>query len=178
MPSFGIGAKTSLRQSIDVLHITELREADVIKLAIQASENNILILASIHSNSIADTTDRIAMAFPQDEQYNITNSLANQVTLIINQRLVRCNVIKEIVQRDDGYSYPVYETEVIDGVESPVRKRKAVYEVITSSPKIRDAIRKKDIATMMDSIYDEMKRDNDGKLGIKLLDRELATMVV
>jgi type IV pilus assembly protein PilB len=75
--------RSILRQDPDVIMIGEIRDLETAKIAIQAAETGHLVLASLHTNSAAQTISRlINIGIPA---FNVLNSLH----LIIAQRLVR-----------------------------------------------------------------------------------------
>ncbi len=81
--SFATTLRSILRQDPDIIMIGEIRDLETAKIAIQAAETGHLVLASLHTNSAAQTISRlINIGIPI---YNLLNSLR----LIIAQRLVR-----------------------------------------------------------------------------------------
>lgn len=162
-----------LRSNTQVLYITELRNPEIMRLAINASEQNMLVLASLHTKSVAHTASRILGAFPVLEQEVIAASFAEQVKLIANQRLVPCYSISGY--EEDGR--PIFEMENIAGVDVLKVRRKAVYEVVYATEKIKAAIRMNRPGDIMDGIYDEARKDETGKLGVSLLNQQLVGLI-
>lgn len=81
--SFAEILRSILRQDPDVIMIGEIRDLETAKIAVQAAETGHLVLASLHTNSAAQTISRlINIGIPA---FNVLNSLR----LIIAQRLVR-----------------------------------------------------------------------------------------
>lgn len=80
--------EAALREDPDVLVVEELRDADSVRLAVHASENGVLVLATMASPSVAKTLDRILDLFPVGEQVRLRTSLAGALRMIVGQRLV------------------------------------------------------------------------------------------
>ena len=75
--------RSFLRQDPDVLMVGEIRDLETAEIAIKAAQTGHLVLSTVHTNSAADTINRLLnMGVPS---YNIASSL----TLIIAQRLAR-----------------------------------------------------------------------------------------
>ncbi|NCF34392.1 MAG: type IV-A pilus assembly ATPase PilB [Proteobacteria bacterium] len=75
--------RSFLRQDPDVLMVGEIRDLETAEIAIKAAQTGHLVLSTVHTNSAAETINRLLnMGVPA---YNIASSL----TLIIAQRLAR-----------------------------------------------------------------------------------------
>lgn len=86
--SFSSGLRAALRQSPDVIMIGEIREMATALTALQAAEAGHLVIATLHASSVPETLERIFRLFSPDERDGISLTLANQLTGIINQRLI------------------------------------------------------------------------------------------
>jgi len=81
---FASSLRAFLRQDPDVVMVGEIRDLETAQIAIKASHTGHLVLSTIHTNSAAETLNRLNnMGLPS---YN----LASAISLIIAQRLVRC----------------------------------------------------------------------------------------
>jgi twitching motility protein PilT len=78
----------SLRQDVDVIMIGEMSERETMSSAVTAAETGHLVLATVHSNSAAQTIDRIIDTFPGDEQNQIRLQLASSLIGVLYQHLV------------------------------------------------------------------------------------------
>ncbi|MEI6810580.1 MAG: PilT/PilU family type 4a pilus ATPase [Candidatus Nomurabacteria bacterium] len=76
------------RQDADVIMIGEMRDKDTIATAVTAAETGHLVLSTLHTNSAAQTIDRIIDSFPGDQQDQIRLQLASSLIGILSQRLV------------------------------------------------------------------------------------------
>ena len=76
------------RQDADVVMIGEMRDKETISAAVTAAETGHLVLSTLHTNSAAQTVDRIIDSFPGDQQDQIRLQLASSLIGILSQRLV------------------------------------------------------------------------------------------
>lgn len=86
--SFTSALLHSLRQDIDVIMIGEMSDRDTMQTAVTAAETGHLVLATLHSNSAAQTIDRIIDSFPGDQQNQIRLQLASSLIGVLSQRLI------------------------------------------------------------------------------------------
>jgi twitching motility protein PilT len=89
VPSFVEAIRSAARENPDVILVGELRDAETMKAALQLASFGILVLASVHTNSAAATIDRYINAFSADQQPQIRGLLAESLSGIIAQQLVR-----------------------------------------------------------------------------------------
>ncbi|MGH7141709.1 MAG: type IV pilus twitching motility protein PilT [Minisyncoccia bacterium] len=76
------------RQDIDVLMIGEMRTPETIATAVTAAETGHLVFSTLHTNSAAQTIDRIIDTFPANQQDQIRLQLSASLVGIFSQRLV------------------------------------------------------------------------------------------
>ena len=86
--SYSAALRSSLRQDPDVVLIGEMRDLETISAAITIAETGHLVLASLHTNSAAQSIDRMIDVFPPHQQSQIRAQLANILMAICSQRLV------------------------------------------------------------------------------------------
>ncbi len=86
--SFSAALRSSLRQDPDVVLIGEMRDLETISAAITIAETGHLVLASLHTNSAAQSIDRMIDVFPPHQQSQVRAQLANILMAICSQRLV------------------------------------------------------------------------------------------
>lgn len=86
--SFNRALKSVLREDPDVVLIGEMRDLETISAAITIAETGHLVLATLHTNSAAQSIDRIIDVFPAHQQPQIRSQLANILMGICSQRLV------------------------------------------------------------------------------------------
>lgn len=86
--SFSAALRSSLRQDPDVVLIGEMRDLETISAAITIAETGHLVFATLHTNSAAQSIDRMIDVFPPHQQPQIRSQLANMLQGICSQRLV------------------------------------------------------------------------------------------
>lgn len=111
--SWTIALKSALRQDPDVILVGEMRDYETIASTITLAETGHLVFATLHTNSAAQTIDRIIDVFPENQQAQIRTQLANILEAVIAQRLIPL---------DEG-------------------GRRAVSEIMIGTPAVRNLIR-------------------------------------
>lgn len=86
--SFSAALRSSLRQDPDVVLIGEMRDLETIAAAITIAETGHLVFATLHTNSAAQSIDRMIDVFPPHQQPQIRAQLSNILMAICSQRLV------------------------------------------------------------------------------------------
>jgi twitching motility protein PilT len=86
--SFSAALRSSLRQDPDVVLIGEMRDLETISAAITIAETGHLVFATLHTNSAAQSIDRMIDVFPPHQQPQVRSQLANILMAICSQRLV------------------------------------------------------------------------------------------
>ncbi len=86
--SFSAALRSSLRQDPDVVLIGEMRDLETISAAITIAETGHLVFATLHTNSAAQSIDRMVDVFPPHQQPQIRSQLANILQAICSQRLI------------------------------------------------------------------------------------------
>jgi twitching motility protein PilT len=87
-PDFHTALKGVFRQDADVVMIGEMRDKETISTAVSAAETGHLVLSTIHTNTAAQTVDRIIDSFPSDQQSQIRLQLSGSLLGIFSQRLI------------------------------------------------------------------------------------------
>ena len=86
--SFAAALRSALREDPDVVLIGEMRDLETIQAAITIAETGHLVFATLHTNSAAQSIDRMIDVFPPHQQPQIRSQLANMLMAICSQRLV------------------------------------------------------------------------------------------
>ena len=86
--SFSAALRSSLRQDPDVVLIGEMRDLETISAAITIAETGHLVFATLHTNSAAQSIDRMIAVVPPHQQPQIRAQLSNILQAIVSQRLV------------------------------------------------------------------------------------------
>jgi pilus retraction protein PilT len=87
--SFAAALKHVLRQDPDVILIGELRDLETISVALTAAETGHLVFATLHTQSAAQTIDRIIDVFPAHQQTQVRSQLAATLQGVVCQTLVK-----------------------------------------------------------------------------------------
>ncbi len=86
--SWSVALKSVLREDPNVVLIGEMRDYETIEAALTIAETGHLVLATLHTNSAAQTIDRIVDVFPEKEQQQIRGQLSLSLEAVIAQRLI------------------------------------------------------------------------------------------
>lgn len=86
--SFSAALRSILREDPDVVLIGEMRDLETIRAAITVAETGHLVFATLHTNSAAQSIDRMVDVFPAHQQPQIRAQLANILVGICSQRLI------------------------------------------------------------------------------------------
>jgi twitching motility protein PilT len=86
--SLGVALKSVLREDPNVVLIGEMRDYETIEAALTIAETGHLVFATLHTNSAAQTIDRIVDVFPEKEQQQIRGQLSLSLEAVIAQRLI------------------------------------------------------------------------------------------
>lgn len=86
-PSFAESLKRALRQDPDVILVGELRDAETMRIALQAADTGHLVFSTVHTTNTSFTMQRIISMFPADERDLLKVQLATNLAAIVSQRL-------------------------------------------------------------------------------------------
>lgn len=86
--SWTLALKSALREDPDVVLVGEMRDPETISSAITVAETGHLVFSTLHTNSAAQTIDRIIDSFPAYQQPQIRAQLALTLKGVVSQRLL------------------------------------------------------------------------------------------
>ena len=86
--SFAAGLRAALREDPDVILVGEMRDLETIETALTAAETGHLVLGTVHTNSAADSIDRIVDVFPTGRQQQIRLQLSMSLKAVLSQQLL------------------------------------------------------------------------------------------
>src|SRR3989440_8509339 len=112
--TFSVALKHALRQDPDIILVGELRDLETTSTALTAAETGHLVLATLHTQSAAQTIDRVIDIYPPHQQQQIRAQLASSLQGVVAQALA---------PRADGHG------------------RTVITEIMTATPAIRNLIR-------------------------------------
>jgi twitching motility protein PilT len=132
--SFGAALTAAFREDIDVVLLGEMRDLETVRASVTAAETGHLVFSTLHTNSAAQSIDRIIDTFPSSQQPQVRSQLANSLQGIISQRLVPTvdgdlvpaieimlmnNAVKSLIRENRIYQIDtVIETHLKDGMMS------------------------------------------------------------
>ena len=86
--SYASGLRAVLREDPDVILIGELRDLDTIETALTAAETGPLVFATLHTNSAADSIDRMLSVFPEGRQRQARLQISTTLRAVLSQQLL------------------------------------------------------------------------------------------
>ena len=111
--SFARGLRAALREDPDVILVGELRDSETMAIALTAAETGHLVLATLHTQDVTSSDNRIVDGLQQNQQL-VRSQLAESLAVVASQRLLA---------RADGQG------------------RVAAYEVLVATDAVRHLIR-------------------------------------
>ena len=121
-PDFHKALEGVFRQDADILMIGEMRDPETISTAVTAAETGHLVFSTLHTNTAAQTIDRIIDSFPSESQAQIRLQLSSSLLGIFSQRLI---------PRISGGLVPAYELLVNNNAVSNLIREKRTHEIDT-----------------------------------------------
>ncbi|MFZ5932793.1 MAG: type IV pilus twitching motility protein PilT [Patescibacteria group bacterium] len=86
--SWQVALRSVLREDPDVVLVGEMRDYETIAAALTVAETGHLVFATLHTNSAAQTIDRIVDVFPEEQQGQVRLQLSNVIEAVFSQRLI------------------------------------------------------------------------------------------
>jgi twitching motility protein PilT len=86
--TFALGLRAALRQDPDVILVGEMRDMETVSTALTAAETGHLVFATLHTQSTAQTVDRIIDVFPPEQQAQIRTQLSVALQGVVTQQLL------------------------------------------------------------------------------------------
>lgn len=113
--SWDIALRSALREDPDVVLIGEMRDFETIAAALTIAETGHLVFATLHTNSAAQTIDRIVDVFPENQQPQVRLQLSNNLEAVFSQRLVPLNGGGRTVAYEIMLGTPAVKTAIREG---------------------------------------------------------------
>ena len=85
---FASALKSALREDPDVILVGEMRDLETMSTALTAAETGHLVFATLHTQSTAQTVDRIIDIFPAQQQAQVRMQLSIGLQGIVTQQLL------------------------------------------------------------------------------------------
>lgn len=86
--SWDVALKSILRQDPNVVLLGEMRDTETMEAALRIAETGHLVFATLHTNSAAQTVERIMSSFPQEAQNEVRLQFSQVIEAIVSLRLV------------------------------------------------------------------------------------------
>ena len=113
--SFAAALRSVLREDPDVVLIGEMRDLETIQAAITIAETGHLVFATLHTNSAAQSIDRMIDVFPAHQQPQVRSQLANILMAICSQRLIPAVGGGRVVSAEILVANPAIRALIRDG---------------------------------------------------------------
>ncbi len=112
--SWEIALRSVLREDPDVVLVGEMRDYETIASVLTIAETGHLVFATLHTNSAAQTIDRMVDVFPDHQQAQVRMQLSNVLEGVVSQRLIPAI---------EGGRYPAVELLLLtSAVRSAIRE--------------------------------------------------------
>jgi twitching motility protein PilT len=118
--TFHRALRSLLRQDTDVIMIGEMRDRETIQTALTAAETGHLVFSTLHTNSAAQTIDRIIDTFPGDQQNQVRSQLASTLVGIVSERLI---------PRIEGGRLPACEVMIANAAVRNLIRENKIYQI-------------------------------------------------
>lgn len=86
--TFPEALRNALRQDPDVIMVGENRDLETMATTLTAAETGHLVLTTLHTNSAAQTIDRVIDMFPADQHRQVRQQLAEVLKAVVSMQLV------------------------------------------------------------------------------------------
>jgi twitching motility protein PilT len=86
--TFASALKYALREDPDVILVGEMRDLETVAAALTIAETGHLVLATLHTNSAAESINRVIDVFPSNQQSQVRAQLAFVLEGVITQTLL------------------------------------------------------------------------------------------
>lgn len=113
--SWNVALRSVLREDPDIVLVGEMRDLETIQAALTVAETGHLVFATLHTNSAAQSIDRIVDVFPQNQQAQVRLQISLVLEGILALRLIPAigggrTVVAEIMTAS-----PAIKTTIRDG---------------------------------------------------------------
>ncbi len=87
--SFADLIRAAMRHDPDYIVIGEMRDGETVETALKAAESGHTVISTIHADTALQTLERLRSFMPSERERSSTYTLAQQVRMILNQRLIK-----------------------------------------------------------------------------------------
>lgn len=86
---FGLALRSAMREDPDIIIVGELRDLETARNVLQAVNTGHLVFTTLHTLDAKETIDRLLAIFPKEEQERVRMDLAENLEVVISQRMLR-----------------------------------------------------------------------------------------
>ncbi|GEP46203.1 type IV pilus twitching motility protein PilT [Brevifollis gellanilyticus] len=86
---FARAMKSALRQDVNVITVSELRDLETMRTALTAAETGHLVISTLHTTDVPATITRILDSYPKEQQEYVAAQLSHCLRGIVCQHLIR-----------------------------------------------------------------------------------------
>lgn len=113
--SWQVALRSVLREDPDVVLVGEMRDHETIASALTVAETGHLVFATLHTNSAAQTIDRIVDVFPEEQQGQVRLQLSNVLEAVFSQRLIPATAKGRVVAYETMLGTTAIRTAIREG---------------------------------------------------------------
>ncbi len=113
--SWNVALRSALREDPDVVLVGEMRDFETIQAVLTVAETGHVVFATLHTNSAAQTVDRIVDVFPENQQAQVRQQLSSVLEGIISQRLLPSTTGGRTVVAEIMTATPAIRTLIREG---------------------------------------------------------------
>lgn len=113
--SWNVALRSVLREDPDIVLVGEMRDFETIQAALTVAETGHLVFATLHTNSAAQSIDRIVDVFPENQQAQVRLQISLVLEGILALRLVPAIGGGRIVVSEIMTASPAIKTTIRDG---------------------------------------------------------------
>lgn len=113
--SWEIALRSALREDPDVVMVGEMRDFETIAATLTVAETGHLVFATLHTNSAAQTIDRIVDVFPPHQQTQVKAQLAGTLEAVLSQRLLPATEGGRMLAYEVMLGIPAVKTAIREG---------------------------------------------------------------
>jgi twitching motility protein PilU len=119
--SFADALKDALREAPDVVLVGEIRDREVMEVALHFAETGHLVMGTLHSTNASQTLDRVINFFPKEEEVQTLLALSLNLRAVVSQRLI---------PRADGQG------------------RIVAQEILVCTPRVKDLVKRNEVNSL------------------------------
>jgi len=86
---FGSALRSAMREDPDIIIVGEMRDLETARNVLQAVNTGHLVFTTLHTLDARETIDRLLAIFPKEEQERVRMDLAENLEVVISQRMMR-----------------------------------------------------------------------------------------